>query len=146
MLKDWHRPIFFGALAILACAGCGPARIARGERTPTEAIAELETKIVKEGSVTFRTWNGQWRGADCDIDITFLPGNVVQMVQFRDAESNCDGHYQVGADGEVSLQLNGPAWPRMWLRKDAQSLLLRPVQGDDESFWPLRPKLPVNQS
>jgi hypothetical protein len=120
------------------------------------AIAEFNDLLANRGKLTFLSWGGQWVGTDCDTDLTFMPGGVVEMTGYGYTVNTFAGTYQIDAERVVSLQLptlpNG--WPPMVLEKDSASLLLRskdPAQGSaagsrrgaalrggEKSYWPFR--------
>jgi hypothetical protein len=106
------------------------------------SAADLQTLIAQQGSLTFRSWDGQWIGTDVDTDVTFLPAGDVYVVRYGDAVSAHRGTYDMRSDGTVTLKLPPPAsaWPALSLRRDARSLLLTPKQGQEEAgSWPFRP-------
>jgi hypothetical protein len=119
--------------------------------------ADLDALIAKRGSVTFRSWDGEWQGTDNDTDLTFLPNGVAHMLEYGDGIDSYAGTYAVGPDGAVTATFAKfpGGWPPMSLRKDATSLLVFPkdekvgfvmggrggatVLGGRASFWPFRP-------
>jgi hypothetical protein len=161
-MRKWTDWSCGNVLVLVAISGCGPPRIASGEGIPADAVAELESKIAGAGSLTFESWDGKWIGMDCDTDIIFLPDHELRMVEYGDGVDTYHGSYRINGDGEVTINLSGYGrqWPRMFLRKDPRSLLLRPVsnsgfimgnrggaalQGGSGNFWPFRPIAPTPQ-
>jgi len=58
---------------IAALIGCDFALATSTEPSATTAIAELESRVAKDGAITFRSWGGEWIGMDSDTEITFRP-------------------------------------------------------------------------
>jgi hypothetical protein len=121
------------------------------------SASELETMIARQGSVTFRSFDGKWIGIDGDTDLTFMPNGALRMFEYGYGVSGYRGTYKIDSAGRVTVRLPtfGHAWPAMWLQKDATSLLLTPardgngfvmgnrggatfVQGQG-TYWPFRP-------
>ncbi len=97
---------------------------------------------------------------DSDTDLTFLPGGKAHMFEYGYAVSSYDGSYSIDDQGVVTMTFPkfGSAWPKMQLRRDSQSLLLRPadpqtgfvfgnrggatIPDGSGSYWPFRPLAP----
>ena len=120
------------------------------------AVEELESRIAKHGSVTFRSWNGQHLGMDSDTDIIFMPNRIVHMTEYGYVSGDYKGIYRVDRNGEVNAKFTGynHEWPVMLLRKDSVSLLLDARSGSGfvmgngggayipagkGGYWPFRP-------
>jgi hypothetical protein len=159
------------AIAVpLTVAGCQrPTESDRAGSQPTPSVAppptsgpvtsisgaELDALIAKQGSATFRSWNGKWIGMDGDTDLTFLPGGAVHMFEYGDGVASYAGTYAIDPNGNVTVQLPtfGHEWPAMSLGKDSTSMLLVPKEGGgfvmgnrggailsgQGTYWPFRP-------
>jgi hypothetical protein len=159
-------------LIVSACVSVaiyGPWRPWRGNATCSERSAtpvepasafDWNERVREYGSITFRSWNGEWIGTDCDTDLTFVSDSAAHLLEYRDGIVHYEGTYHIEPNGEVTLRFeNRPSgWPVMLLERDTTSLLLRPRWGhlggvigpgrgdplmDGEgSFWPFRPVAP----
>jgi hypothetical protein len=121
------------------------------------SATDLDALIAKQGSVTFRSFDGKWIGRDGDTDLTFLPKAAVHMFEYGVGVSGYHGTYAIDPRGNITLQLPtfGHAWPVMLLQRDATSLLLVPAQNGNglvmgnrggatfapgqRTYWPFRP-------
>lgn len=149
-----YRPILVILLTVMA--GCNSASASAAESSVTTAISELESRIARDGSVTFRSWEGRKIGMDSDTEITFLSNQTAHMTEYGFVVTTYKGTYRINPKGEVTGKFDAfkPEWPIMLLRKDSISLLLRPKNGKDfvmgnrggatipggkGSYWPFRP-------
>jgi hypothetical protein len=123
----------------------------------------LDALVTNHGSTTFRSFEGEWIGADGDTDLTFFPKGEVHMFEYGVGLSSSRGAYTIEPSGRVTLQFPtfGNSWPAMLLQKDARSLLLVPVVDDPDvvfgnrggvttapgprGYWPFRPLAPTEQ-
>jgi hypothetical protein len=130
---------------------------ASGTKQEGTVVPALKDLIAKEGSVTFRSWNGKLFGRDSDTDITFLPEHRVRMIEYGYVMNSYDGTYVLDTNGEVRTKFDhfGHEWPVMILQQDSVSLLLRPkdprtgfqmghrigatILEDQGTYWPFRP-------
>lgn len=148
----------FASLAILltALAGCDSSLATSTEPSVTTAINELESRVARDGSFTFRSWEGKSVGMDSDTELTFLPNQTVHMTEYGYVVTGYKGIYRINSKGEVTAKFDDfkHEWPIMLLQKDSISLLLRPKNGLDfvmgnrggatilggkGSYWPFRP-------
>jgi hypothetical protein len=123
----------------------------------SSVVTAFNDLMMKEGLLTFRSWNGKLFGKDSDTDITFLPEHRVRMIEYGYVMNSYEGTYLLHANGEVTTKFNGfgHEWPVMILQQDSVSLLLRPkdpttgfqmghragatILGDQGTYWPFRP-------
>ncbi len=132
-----------------------------GAHAKPASSADLDAAIARDGSITFRSWDGRWQGRDSDTDIIFRPSGKAFMVEYGVGVRAYAGTYVADAAGEITLRIpeleaeSKTTWPVMLLRKDAQSLLLAAQDGgndfvmgnrggatiksDQGSYWPFRP-------
>jgi hypothetical protein len=129
----------------------------RAARANPATAADVNDLIGKRGSLTFRSWDGRWIGTDCDTDITFLPDQVVYIIESGIVVQQFKGTYRIDAGGEVTIRLDDPRkkWPIMLLDRDTLLLRLRPqrrslsflksdwheatIWDGKNSYWPFRP-------
>jgi len=122
-----------------------------------DALAEFQARLSREGSITFRSWDGRWIEGDCTTDLQFLPDQKAKLWEDSRLSPIYDGTYRVDDKGEVTASFGrfGPPWPVMILARDTLSLHLRPkdprvgfVMGNRPGvalpagsgrFWPFRP-------
>lgn len=144
------------ALVIAAAAGCGPPADAPAGKPVSGPVSQFQGHIQRNGSITFRSWNGEVLRMDSDTEMTFFPKNRVHMFEWGYTLASYSGRYEIQPDGRITVQLAGfnERWPEMLLDRDATSLLLRPagpgqgfvmetragayVPGDRGSYWPFR--------
>ncbi len=135
---------------------CSPALATSTEPSVTAAITELENRVTRDGSVTFRSFEGKWVGTDIDTEITFLPNRVAHVMEYGYVRTGYKGTYSINSKGEVTASFHNTKreWPVMLLQKDSISLLLRPkgspdcligdsgcvtIPGGIGNYWPFRP-------
>ncbi len=129
----------------------------RAENANPASASDLNALIEERGSITFRSWDGIWIGTDCDTEITFLPDQVVYLIEYEDAVSCYKGTYAINQTGRIAIRLDDldKKWPIMVLERDTLSLRLRPkkrslsftqsgksdatIWDGDNSYWPFRP-------
>jgi hypothetical protein len=154
MLASLQIVVF--ALAISAVAGCGSPSDVATQNPASDPVSEFQGHIQRNGSITFRSWNGKALRMDSDTEMTFFPKNVVHMFEWGFTLASYSGRYEIQPAGRITVQLKGfnERWPDMRLDRDATSLLLRPadaaqgfvmgtrggayVPGDKGSYWPFR--------
>lgn len=148
----------FASLTILltALAGCDSPLATSTEPSVTRAINELESRVARDGSFTFRSWEGKSIGMDSDTELTFLPNHTVHVTEYGYVVTGYKGMYRIDSKGEVTAKFDDfkHEWPIMLLQKDSISLLLRPKNGLDfvmgnrggatipggkGSYWSFRP-------
>ena len=150
------RQLVAFALAIFAVAGCGSPGDIPTQESVSDPVTEFRDHIQRNGSVTFRSWNGKALRMDSDTELTFFPRNAVHMFEWGYTLTSYSGRYDLGPDGRITVRLKGfrERWPEMLLDRDTNSLLLRPadaaqgfvmgtrggayVPGDKGSYWPFR--------
>ena len=112
------------------------------ETTLPAGPADLDALIATHGYASFLSYNDQWHGTDIDTSIRFLPENNILLQQFQDRIVEYEGTYTIEDDGRLALSIPklDNRWPTMMLRKDAKSLLLKPIEQDDlpQPSWPYR--------
>lgn len=143
-------------ILLVVLAVCNSTSAASTEPSVTTTIAELESRIARAGSVTFRSWEGKLIGMDSDTEITFFPNQTAHMTEYGYVVTSYMGTYHINPKGEVMAKFDdfNHEWPIMLLQKDSISLLLRPKKGQDfvmgnrggatipsdkGSYWPFRP-------
>lgn len=155
----WRTPAPKAGVPKIGVAGTDVAKI-REVPVPASS-ANLDAAIARDGSITFRSWDGEWQGRDADTDIIFRPGGKVFMVEYGVGVQAYRGTYIVDASGETTVRMPGfekeseTTWPVMLLQKDSQSLLLVAKGSSDDfvmgtrggatigrnqwTYWPFRP-------
>jgi hypothetical protein len=144
------------ALVIAAAAGCGSPADVPAQKPVSGPVPEFQGHIQRNGSITFRSWNGKALHMDSDTEMTFFPNNAVHMFEWGFTLASYSGRYEIQPSGRITMQLKGfnERWPEMLLDRDATSLLLRPadagqgfvmgtrggayVPGEKGSYWPFR--------
>src|SRR5438874_12435583 len=48
----------------------------------SEVNAEFSEQLRRDGSITFRSWNGKWVGLDADTDLRFFPKQKIEMAEY----------------------------------------------------------------
>jgi hypothetical protein len=171
MVPDSQTRRYFALLVLaLLSLGCDRAKpgppgeqVARPSTQPVSPLSvaatakDIDALTSAQGSLTFRSWNGKWIGMDGDTDLTFLPQGAVHMFEYGDAMAEYSGKYTIDADGVVTMSFPkfGQDWPKMMLRRDTASLLLKPtddrtgliignrggatIPSDAGGYWPFRP-------
>jgi len=146
----------FGVMTLIAAVIAWSAAPIAAAPAAAPALDELESRVAKDGSLTFRSWNGKLIGMDNDTEITFLPNRVVHMTEYGYTPISYKGTDSVDAKGEVKAKFNGfnHEWPVMLVQKDSASLLLSAksgpgfvmgnrggayIPGGKGSYWPFRP-------
>jgi hypothetical protein len=147
--------VVFG-LAISAVTGCASPSDVPTQNPLWSPVSEFQEHIQRNGSITFRSWNGKALRMDSDTELTFFPKNVVHMFEWGYTLASYSGSYEIQPAGRITVEFKGfnQGWPDMLLDRDATSLLLRPadaaqgfvmgtrggayVPGDKGSYWPFR--------
>ena len=153
----------FGVMTLIAAVTGWSAAPSAAAPAAALALDELESRVAKDGSLTFRSWNGKLIGMDSDTEITFLPNRVVHMTEYGYTPISYKGTYSVDAKGEVKAKFNrfNHEWPVMLVQKDSASLLLSAksgpefvmgnrggtyIPGGKGSYWPFRPVSPKEEA
>ena len=144
------------ALVLAAVVGCGSPSDVPAQNPLLGPVSEFQGRIQRNGSVTFRSWNGKALRMDSDTEMTFFPNNAVHMFEWGLTLASYGGRYEIQPRGRITIHLEGfnERWPDMLLERDGTSLLLRPadaaqgfvmgtrggavIPGDKGSYWPFR--------
>jgi len=93
----------------------------------------FNAEIDQNGSIAFRSWNGEWIGTDCDTELQFTAHGHVQMTEYGFGRDTYAGTYRIDDNGKIHLtffdDLNPPfvgSFPELALGADPRSLLIRP--------------------
>jgi len=157
-------PLEFACTLALILSGCSlanrPPSAAHDfppvkDAPATAAVAAFRDRARTNGSITFRSWNGQALRMDSDTELTFYPDGSVHMFEWGFGLMAYSGSYRY-PDGRVivSFQEFEHGWPVMVIDRDEASLLLRPkdphqefvmgnragatLPGGKGSYWPFR--------
>lgn len=107
------------------------------------AVAALQERLAREGSVILRSWKGRWIGTDVDTDFQLLRDGRVKIVDY---DEDVDTHHaRCRLTPEGLLRIEG--WPDLALGADGKDLQLRPLgpaSSKGEGYWPFR-SIPLNQ-
>lgn len=153
------------ACTILVTLGCSNAPTSTGLPQSAKAIENpstaIKTACADAGFISFRSWNGEWIGTDCDTEIELHSDGKTVLREYGYAINTYEGTYSVSTDteekpSELTFELNGHQgdWPNLILYRDQSKLLLMPttdstefvfgnrsgamVPGGAGSFWPFR--------
>ncbi len=108
---------------------------------PREAIREA---LSGPTTITFLSWNGEWRGTDVDTEIKLMADGTVRLTEYGYSMHSFDGTYSINQNSELSLSLDGynDDWPAMRVYRDKSMLLLAPADMSSVtrvgSRWPFR--------
>jgi len=145
--------LLFALLVVGTLIGCHSAP---KEEPPAPATLAFEKRLHDNGSVTFRSWNGKAHRMNSDTELTFLPNNVAQMLEWRLSVVHYDGTYHLDRDGHITASFDDyqAKWPVTVCELQNDTLLLRPIDPDagylvgqqgatyipdrDSGFWPFR--------
>lgn len=133
-MKPCNLSCFASLVILLTASACCDSSLATStEPSVTTAINELESRVARDGSFTFRSWEGKSIGMDSDTEITFLPNQTVHMTEYGYVVTGYKGMYRINSKGEVTAKFDDfkHEWPIMLLQKDSISLLLRPKDSLD---------------
>ncbi|OQW30784.1 MAG: hypothetical protein A4E19_08505 [Nitrospira sp. SG-bin1] len=110
-----------------------------GEPAAMTATAELKSLMSKNGSITFRSGDGN-RQVD-EWEMTFFPDHTVNMTYYGYDVVKYEGTYRMSSTGEIKTTFENMRyqWPgSMLLDRDSKSLLLNQKEGTQD-YWPFRP-------
>ena len=162
-MVDSYNAIRRASCLILMVLSVGCKGSSRGSEPADQAVQEEELTVVdafhlqikRDGSVICRTMNGQWEGTDRDVDLQFLPENILKFVHYGFGVRSSRGTYRCTKRGEITIniKLEGQKleWPSMLLVKDGSCFALQrePFKKngadiDKHIQWPLR-SIPLSE-
>ena len=142
-MKRRKKAIIVGVVfAIVALVLCALLLFYKGYETGAQVRAGFVQQLEKDGTITFRSNEGQWVGADGDFDLYFIDGGSMVMIEYGDGVYTYLGSFQINPQGVITVNLRGFVWPQMTIGRDSTSFLLVQSGGntlDRGGTWPFRP-------
>jgi len=156
------RLVVIFTLLGFAIAGCTPdeSLLPKGSKRIIKISDVVNPIIEEQKEVTFASWNGEWKGMDCDTEITLKPDSKVEMTEYGYAVQTYEGKYKIliSDDGKHSAVFfefdDSDAYMEpLVVYKSNDDLLLIPALGSNtfamgnrsgavvpsgDSFWPFR--------
>ena len=111
----------------------------------------LKEEFANAPSISFRSYDGQWIGMDCDIEIELKPNGTVVLTWYSNAKTVYDGTYSIqGLELSLSFKnYNAGSWPSMYFLRDGPTLQLVPtpntIRYHSGQEWPYR-QIPLDIS
>ena len=124
--------------------------------TGPQVCAQFHERLIDGGTITFRSFGGQWVGTDGDTDLHFTDDRNIVMIEYGVGVTTYHGTYEISQNGVIDAKFAGfpSEWPQMIIGRDDRSLVLTTtakrgfvfggrggavLSSEDGPYWPFRP-------